>query len=656
MAHIWHNTTWVDGPDGSPVGGVALTYVCVEGHWFVEVPSKRDRHPAGWWHLAAITGIGAGRFQGLDGEERGRVLDDVVDRLEHARAEAARLGGPVLGAGLEGWRRWVVSTRYAASGGQWKPYCFTGRASDLADRAMHLMADVLGPGRALFRVAQPDGWRIAVATTDPGQNPDATSRRAARPAARHAFGGGGGRVRLTVARDKDVMSALLRRTVNFCRTGYPPKQVAVPQAVAGELKSMAPMWLPELVGVARLPMLDASTADYRPSGYDAGSKRYVDPDFDPWVALGGPTTVARSLNEALWAFSDFPLVDGWGPLLALLLEPIVRPLSSGVRPLWVIDAPAAGQGTGKTLLARSVAALAEGRDPGVMVLPTSDSELEKRITAVVRSGKEVHIFDNVTGTVRSPALAALSTSTTWEGRTLGVSEAPPLPLVTTWIFTSNQARLNRDLARRCAFVRLNAGAGARDRTGFKVRDLVSYLLERRPVVMSHLSELVRAWLVAGAPGPAGVVRLASYESWLQVTGGVLSWLDGLGLGPGGAGLGLVAGLSAALREGAGRDVDTADEAAFVAAWREAFGEAPVTLTPLLALAEAGGLFADFFAGAGGGTWRVRKFGQEVLPRLLGVSFDGWSVVGPVADDKGRLRAYALRRNNSEQPTNETETG
>lgn len=594
--HVWWQVDeW--GEDGAVV-----TYVVVEGRWWVPTPSKLDRNPVDWWHLEAITGIAAGRFGGADHDTRKAIVEDVVARLELARGEVAGVVSPVLDGGLDGWRRWIVHTRFVASGGLLKPYCFTARSGSLPDRALALMADALGPGLGLFRQTLPEGSRLAVVDWSSGRSS------------------------VLVARDTDTCAALLRRSVNFCRTGYPPQQTGVPRAVAAELRTLVPTWLPELAGVSRLPVLSAS-GDYRPRGYDASSRLLVDPDWDPAVVAldSGLSSLETALHRVLWPFSDFPLVDGWGPLLALLLEPVVRPLTVAAnRPLWVVDAPAGGQGTGKSLLAQCMSALAAGRSPDVMTLPTSETEVTKCVTAVVRRQKSVQILDNVTGTVRSDALAALATSTVWAGRTLGASDAPSVPLVTTWVLTSNGARLSRDLARRCVFVRLDAGRAVEPsrRTGFKVNQLLAYCLDagHRASVVTALTELTRAWLVAGRPGPsARLSPFGSFEGWLRVTGGLLTWLDEMT----GERLSLVAGLDRALKVGASRDSDAGDDRLFLSGWLDTFGTSSVVAADLAALAETLGLYPAVLEkrAAAAGSWKARYFARDVLARLTDRGID-----------------------------------
>lgn len=137
------------------------------------------------------------------------------------------------------------------------------------------------------------------------------------------------------------------------------------------------------------------------------------------------TEQAAEALAMLWKpFSEFPFV---GPLdraahLGALLTAVVRP-SLPTAPAFAYDAPV--QGSGKTLLARCVAALATGNEPDGWPASAGadDEETRKRIFTALRDGKRVVVLDHLLGTFDSASLAAALTSPKWTDRVLGKSEA-----------------------------------------------------------------------------------------------------------------------------------------------------------------------------------------------------------------------------------------
>lgn len=138
---------------------------------------------------------------------------------------------------------------------------------------------------------------------------------------------------------------------------------------------------------------------------------------------------ARSALNTVWAaFKDFPFKDGMAKaaLLASLLTAAVRQVLP-TAPAFAFDAPV--QGSGKTLLAQCVGALAEGKAPTVWphTAGGNDEEIRKRLFTALRTGSRSLIWDNVVGTFDSAAMAALITSPTMTDRILGRNDAGTVP-------------------------------------------------------------------------------------------------------------------------------------------------------------------------------------------------------------------------------------
>jgi hypothetical protein len=270
------------------------------------------------------------------------------------------------------------------------------------------------------------------------------------------------------------------------------------------------------------------------------------------------------------ALCDFPWdstadrANAW----ALLITPFIRAIVGQV-PLSLIDAPEPG--TGKGLLVKVAAIITMGRAGALMAWPSTDEELEKKVTAALMSGSTMMIFDNVEGVIKSPTLAAVLTADTWQGRILGRSEMITVPNRATWAATGNNIDVGGDLARRCYRIRLDARqAQPWLRTGFKHPDLAGWALEHRGDLLHAICTIIRSWWVAGQPMATTLPAMGDYARWVRTVGGILDH----------AGIKDFLGNLADFHASADREASAWE--AFLAAWHDQIGEEPVTVGELVA--------------------------------------------------------------------------
>jgi hypothetical protein len=143
--------------------------------------------------------------------------------------------------------------------------------------------------------------------------------------------------------------------------------------------------------------------------------------------------------------------------LAAILTAAVRP-TLPTSPAFAYDAPV--QGSGKTLLARCVGILTEGKNPSVWphTAGRDDEETRKRLFAVLRSGARSMVWDNITGTFDSAAMASALTSPTFTDRILGVSTSSSVPNRMVMLLTGNNLTLAGDMPRRVSTLTLQPTA------------------------------------------------------------------------------------------------------------------------------------------------------------------------------------------------------
>jgi len=283
--------------------------------------------------------------------------------------------------------------------------------------------------------------------------------------------------------------------------------------------------LKPLSAVITAPTLRPDGSILAKPGYDVETGLFLDISGAPTVAIvNAPTRkqVEAALHLILMPFNDFPFVtaDDLGVFLASLLTAIVRP-SLSTSPAFGFDAPV--QGSGKTLLASCIGALATGEAPGVYPHAggKDDEEIRKRVFAALIYGRRVLVWDNVVGTFDSAALAAALTSSTYTDRVLGRSETIAVPNRMLLLMTGNNLTLTGDMARRVLVCRIDPVTDQPFARQFDL-DPFAYVLEHRQDMVVAGITLIRGWLTSGAARASG--RMASFEHWDDLVRQTVVWL------------------------------------------------------------------------------------------------------------------------------------
>ena len=309
----------------------------------------------------------------------------------------------------------------------------------------------------------------------------------------------------------------------------PPGNLAKRILSLADLRRLKP-----LVAVITAPTLrpDGSTLDA--PGYDPETKLYYHcPDGVevPAVPLNpSEVEIKEALADLELPFKDFPFVDAVdrGVFLSALLTASVR----GVLPTapgFAFDAPV--QGSGKTLLALCVAALAG--DQGAAVYPHSsgrdDEEVRKRLMSFFLTGAPAMVWDNVLGRFDSASLSSTLTSETYTDRILQRSEIRSLPNKAMFLFTGNNLELQEDLVRRILICRIDPCTDQPYKREFDL-DPLDYVRTHRPVLIAAALTLLRGYLSSDYLPPAG--RLASFDAWSDWVRDTVCWIGEV-IAPGG---------------------------------------------------------------------------------------------------------------------------
>lgn len=272
--------------------------------------------------------------------------------------------------------------------------------------------------------------------------------------------------------------------------------------------------LKRLRGVITAPTLRPNGSVLQKPGYDPETGLFLSSDGDmPFIPAIPTEQQAYEALVTLWEpFAQFPFPNKLAQAahLAALLTAAARP-AFGTAPAFGYDAPT--QGSGKTLLAKCVAALATGRDPEIYphLANNDDAEMRKRLFTALYMGDQAILLDNILGAFDSGSMAALLTSTTFKDRVLGKSETASVPNNAIVLLTGNNMMLAGDMPRRVIVCRIDPGVESPFTRAFGIDPLAHCVAHRQKMVAAALV-LIRFYLAAGVPRPASG-RMASFEGW-----------------------------------------------------------------------------------------------------------------------------------------------
>jgi len=331
----------------------------------------------------------------------------------------------------------------------------------------------------------------------------------------------------------------------------------------------------EAVCTAPILRLDGSVLD-TPGHDEITGLLYVTAEINPPTVPHAPT-VADALDALalLWQpFREFPLVDpvSVGVLLSALLSAALRP-SLPTCPAYGIDAPSPG--TGKTLIAKCVAAMSTGDDVSVMPPAKDEEEYRKRLFSSLRGGETVLLMDNVREPLGNAAIDSFITSPSFKDRILGESTTQELPNKTLFLITGNNLVLTGDTHRRVLMVRMDAQQEQPFTREFAFNPLEVVINNRQSMVVAALT-IVRAYITAGRPKSAKG-RIASFDGWDDLIRQPLCWLLQF-VGPSGrTDLPNFQDPAKSITRSESENPDQAKLVALLEAWRGAFGDKPTTV-------------------------------------------------------------------------------
>ena len=397
-----------------------------------------------------------------------------------------------------------------------------------------------------------------------------------------------------------------------------PKPKYSPERLTGTVNILLPRRLPKLNGVKRSPffydgqLVTLVDQFHSPSGYYCRIPADIDVDLDTAECL-------RRLEDLFGEFpyaQDADLANCYGLLVGQPLKVLY------VSPIAFFDKPASQ--TGATLLARTIATLADGREPKIMTASERPEETDKRVIACLNARPSSMVIDNISFRLGSDIIASGMTAEEIGGRLLGGNSDVKVPTKSLQIYMNgNNAAMERDLINRAISVRLDSGMETpEERAGFR-HVLPRAALERRSYYLSAVVSLIQRWIDAGCPDGPGPV-LDTYGDWMRAVGGILEVAGVKGFNLNRSDFKIRA------------DTGGIAERRFVEAWLASGGLTDRSLEDLLSLGE--GLFELKGEGDKG---RAQSLGHQ-LRKMLDKTYLVGKVKYFVRRDRGSRSSYSLR--------------
>lgn len=355
--------------------------------------------------------------------------------------------------------------------------------------------------------------------------------------------------------------------------------------------------LPNIRAVVTAPTLDPRTGRIiDQDGYDASSEiLVVCNEMDAWPGVPtNPTEdqVRDAFNALLHPFREFPCCDptSWGVLIATVLTAMIRaclPTAPGT--LFTSPVP----GSGKTLLARCIAALTGLGRAAMLPSSNSEEEVRKRLLAFGRVGHPTMILDNISGEFESDALCAWLTTEEFSDRVLGLSEMVTISTQCMLLLTGNNVQLRGDICRRVLTCSIDPAMEEPWRRSFAF-DPAEYCRENKLKMIAAGLTLLRAAIQKGER-PSD--RTASFEIWSDAVRSAVLMIKEMGLFD-------VGDPVDSFSSSFALDDEQAMLERLLLVWDEAFQDAPKTVAEVAQHALAQGaeqrreLFDSLYAAAG----------------------------------------------------------
>lgn len=432
----------------------------------------------------------------------------------------------------------------------------------------------------------------------------------------------------------DAYRYIVSRYVNFWRWQNKHRILCrPPMSVMSSVFQLGVTDEPELHGLATYPFLSPDGTELiTEPGYHLESGIYLT-DYPQ----SPPLTAAEAVKALDDVFQDFPLEtdhDRAG-LYAMMLTPIVR-RALPTAPFLLVTKPQPREGA--SLMTELLATIIMGRGFASIAVADKQTEVDESLrksiatAALDPAGRRLWRFDNMPGTFSSPTFAEFLTDTDFSTRRLGTNDAVFMPPGGVTVYgTTNSIEVSQELVARCYEIRINSGTpNPARRTGFRYPNVRDHVRQHRPVLLSAVVSLVRAWLDAGSPRTSRPVGMGGFEDWADMMAAILAHagIDGF--------------LTQAERLAARAATEGNDETAFVQRWWEQHQGNVVTTRQLFDLNKVDD--ADLIPVRGKEEAGQRRSLGQTISKMVDRTFDidaGWATIERLGGSRG-VTTYRLK--------------
>jgi hypothetical protein len=227
-------------------------------------------------------------------------------------------------------------------------------------------------------------------------------------------------------------------------------------------------------------------------------------------------------------FIDFPFESEQDKVLAI--ASIITPMLRGLYGQYGVRTPvfsflANQQGAGKDYLAGVRHLIYTGRFSEDAPLSndkgSSSDEIQKEILTAAVNGSTFMHFSNCRGNLNNAAFEKHTTASSIRGRLLGTNTNIDIENVFEFSYSGNYGlTFNRDLARRSVVINLFTDVEDTTKRQF-TKDLHSWILENRGLILSSVYSLIVEWFENGAKFGDGIN--ASYPLWAKYISGIMQY-------------------------------------------------------------------------------------------------------------------------------------
>lgn len=286
------------------------------------------------------------------------------------------------------------------------------------------------------------------------------------------------------------------------------------ELVDGICKIGAEKQINPVQGIIDHPIISPGLNMLEKQGYDCKMKLIAEFDHQHFDFTDRQLTdeeVMIHLERISEPFSGFSFESesDFTVMMAAVFSAVVRQVLPTC-PVFGFDAPM--QGSGKTLLAETIAMIASGQTASALAPGRTDydEEFRKRLFALLLRGEKVCLFDNIVGEFDSPSFAAAVTSEYYEDRILQHSKTSKIFVKTLFLMTGNNLRFSGDMVRRVLRCRLVPKEKDLAKRCFNFDPAERAKAQRDDIISSVLS-LINHWKHCGQPKKDGT--FTSFSEW-----------------------------------------------------------------------------------------------------------------------------------------------